>query len=235
MATARQLARALRRHAWPRRRSRYYGDPAQYWEARHQATSGGLDGVGLQGLGEAGNRLDYGEKWSQLEAVLRPLLRNDHETLLDAGCGIGFFGSRAANLGFDVLGVDFSESAIAQARSMYPTVEWRTGSLTSMGLSGREFDVVLCVDVLFHVTDRATWVASLSSLASHVATRGSLIIQEHLVVDSGDKSAQTSEHVRWRTVSDYLVALHDWHLEQHVTYVLPAQGTTKDVLHFRRT
>ncbi len=50
--------------------------------------------------------------------------------MLDAGCGIGWFSARAADIGFEVEGVDFSAEAMDTARrTMGSKVQWHVSEI----------------------------------------------------------------------------------------------------------
>lgn len=213
---------------------RYYRDPRSYWERRHRRAGTTLDGVGLLGLGAEGNARDYDEKWSHVAAALARLGPGEERSLLDAGCGIGWFSVRAADLGFRVDGVDFSPAAIETARSSVDSeIGWHVSDLHAFR-PGRRYDIVMCIDVLFHVVDDDAWSSTIRNLASLVERGGRLLIQEQL----GDRGAAPIDpsrtHVRQRTQRDYLDALKGWRLLKRDTYTLPAQGTRKDLMLFAR-
>jgi len=77
--------------------------------------------------------------------------------VLDVGCGAGFMAEPLAARGALVKGVDPSEAAIALARRHsalnHPTIDFRVATGESLPFPDSMFDVVVCVDVLEHVTD----------------------------------------------------------------------------------
>lgn len=94
-------------------------------------------------------RLRFYDEVADLCAELAPL------SIVDVGCGTGHLlaavleriGQRA-----DAVGVDYADSAIARARALLPSAEWRVGDIYALppDLNGR-FDLVLCTEVLEHV------------------------------------------------------------------------------------
>jgi SAM-dependent methyltransferase len=86
------------------------------------------------------------------------------DSLLDVGCGDGFFChwiARRARIG-RLVGVDVSEPRLARARARYPGVEYRPGELPALPFDDGEFEVVTCIEVLEHQPDP---VACLKELA----------------------------------------------------------------------
>jgi 2-polyprenyl-3-methyl-5-hydroxy-6-metoxy-1,4-benzoquinol methylase len=208
----------------------YYADPQRYWDERHAKSADSLEGVGLYGLGQSGNERDYEAKWTALAPVLqRSLLPGT--SLLDAGCGVGYFTAHARDLGFVVEGVDFSPSAVEQARATSPDIAWHVSDLETFA-PARTYDGVMTIDVLFHIVDDGTWARTVQNLGRLIRPEGPLIIQDHLVEAATERTG--TQHVRWRRLVDYRTLLDGWSLEHQETYVLPAQETTKDLMVFRR-
>ena len=81
----------------------------------------------------ASDELGYTEKRAQHRAWLRS--RTVYQfgmregSLLDAGCGDGFWGDLFAELGFVVTGVDLNADAIAEGRIRYPRLELHQGDV----------------------------------------------------------------------------------------------------------
>ena len=155
--------------------------------------------------------------------------------MLDAGCGIGWFSTRAADMGFEVEGVDFSAEAIDTARrTIGSKVQWHVSELSEFR-PGRRYAIVMCIDVLFHVVDNGLWEESIRNLASLCAVGGHLLIQELLTEQRIPIDDNSRTHVRWRVKQDYLDVLPAWRLAEHHKYALPAQGVDKDILLFARS
>ena len=95
--------------------------------------------------------------------------------LLDIGCGAGLLSEPMARLGANVTGIDAAELNIEIAkkhsRGMGLDIDYRRQSLEEMATSDAQYDVVLAMEILEHVADRAAFVR-LASLC--VAPGGSL-------------------------------------------------------------
>jgi 2-polyprenyl-3-methyl-5-hydroxy-6-metoxy-1,4-benzoquinol methylase len=78
--------------------------------------------------------------------------------VLDFGCGEGKVATELAKLGCRVTGIDISPELIDLARrraaldGVSDSVELRTADLSGAGMAGESFDVVLCNEVLHHVS-----------------------------------------------------------------------------------
>ena len=72
------------------------------------------------------------------------------ERVLDVGTGPGLVAARAADRGARVIGIDFSEDMLAEARRLHPETEFRAGSADALPFGDSEFDVVVGNFVLHH-------------------------------------------------------------------------------------
>jgi 2-polyprenyl-6-hydroxyphenyl methylase/3-demethylubiquinone-9 3-methyltransferase len=81
----------------------------------------------------------------------------DGKAVLDLGCGGGFMAEALARRRASVCGVDPSEAAIAAAQRHASAsglkVDYATGTGEAIPHADQTFDIVVCVDVLEHVTD----------------------------------------------------------------------------------
>ena len=84
-------------------------------------------------------------------------LRGSSGKLLEIGCGIGMDSVQLAKVGFDVTGVDLTESAIeiarVHARLRGVPIEFHTGNAEELGFADRTFRVVYSFGVLHHTPD----------------------------------------------------------------------------------
>jgi 2-polyprenyl-3-methyl-5-hydroxy-6-metoxy-1,4-benzoquinol methylase len=226
-----RLSKVLR-NVLPRR---YYSDPQTYWEQRHLSSGLSLEGVGRLYMGEEANLVDYETKWTHISAALQSIKKPTESTLFDAGCGTGWLTDRVFRLGFKVEARDFSPAAVelAKRRTRGHNVAWSVGPIHTASV-GSTFDVVICIDVLFHVVDDDLWRRSVETLQSLVHPSGLLLIQEHLVEERISVVANGATHTRWRTLADYTNVLTASTLLERDTYWLDGERDTKDLLTFRR-
>ncbi|MCF3129351.1 MULTISPECIES: class I SAM-dependent methyltransferase [Streptomyces] len=154
-------------------------DPPEdtYWDIRHREQDDLASG-GHISLDRAGNELFYGLRLGalltligDLNSTIAPLF------VLDAGCGKGHFARALARCGHRVDAFDASREAIERARAAAGGPRYTEARLDTWR-SPWPYDVVLCVDVLFHVLDDAEWAAGLRNLASLVRVTGRLIVTD---------------------------------------------------------
>lgn len=85
-------------------------------------------------------------------------------TILDVGCGGGILAESLARLGAKVSGIDVVERNIAIARqhseSAGMEISYQLGSVESLAQSGAQFDVVLNMEVVEHVTGLEGFMSS---------------------------------------------------------------------------
>lgn len=119
-------------------------------------------------------RLRYQRVLDALQQIEEPV-----PEVMDVGCATGEFthliAQRIASVR-SVLGVDFSESAIARARSRAPNVTFTAESLASLGATYRgRFDLVACLEVLYYVRASERAIA-MRSLREVVRDGGFLVV-----------------------------------------------------------
>ena len=70
--------------------------------------------------------------------------------VLDVGTGPGLVAAGATERGASVVGVDFSDVMLAEARRLHPEIEFRSGSAEALPFEDGEFDAVVGNFVLHH-------------------------------------------------------------------------------------
>jgi trans-aconitate methyltransferase len=104
-------------------------------------------------------------------------------TLLDVACGTGGH-LRYLKDWFDVTGLDVDPTMLAQARTNLPDVSFIEADMRDFNL-GRTFDAVLCLfSSIGYMPSQDDLDAALLCMASHLASRGILIVDGWVRPDS---------------------------------------------------
>jgi 2-polyprenyl-6-hydroxyphenyl methylase / 3-demethylubiquinone-9 3-methyltransferase len=116
---------------------------------------------------------------ARLDFIRRELIAHFHRdpaaltpfaglSLADIGCGGGLVAEPMTRLGFAVTGIDADPGAITVAREHAAasglTIDYRTGDIAALVGGNAPFDVVLALEIVEHVADRAAFFAGLGAL-----------------------------------------------------------------------
>lgn len=169
----------------------------EYWESRHRE-SDPLTAGGDRGLDSADNEAFYRirigrilEFIHELHGGRRPL------EILDAGCGRGIVSKTLGACGHFITGIDVSETAVAYCRETCAG-EFLVGTLEQLRADTR-FDVVICLDVLFHILDDRDWQAALERLVEHSKSTGAVLLTDKLA----ERRMALGSYIVHRPQSDY--------------------------------
>ena len=67
--------------------------------------------------------------------------------VLDVGCATGYYSAIFSSLGYDVTGIDISETGIEKAREMYPDLRFEVQDATDLPYDSGSFDLVFALGV----------------------------------------------------------------------------------------
>lgn len=150
-----------------------------YWDRRH-ASEDDLASGGNVSFDRPTNAMLYAVRTARLLEVV------GYETnpqvplrVLDAGCGKGYFTRALGEFGHEVDGIDTSEHAIGFCRSQAGPRERYHVSALAQWRPPRLYDVVVSIDVLYHLMDDQEWEASVRHLASLVRLGGRIGLVDH--------------------------------------------------------
>jgi SAM-dependent methyltransferase len=152
-------------------------DPKSFWEER-LSEHFDLRGTGETGLPLAYNRACYALRRRVLDRALREAGCDPRDrTVLDVGCGTGFFTAYYLQRGARLLGLDIAPVSIERLRARHPQARFLLADVSETEI-GERFDIVNAFDVLYHVTDDARWERAVRALASAVAPGGLLLMTD---------------------------------------------------------
>jgi SAM-dependent methyltransferase len=133
----------------------------------------------------------------------------DQPTILDLGCATGWMTKMLSEFG-PAEGVDLSPAAIEIARSRFPGIRYRAGDLYEIELASEPVDVVVCQEVIPHVSDQALLIRRIADV---IKPGG------YLIITAANKFVM--ERVR---DSDGLVGVGDEDPDEHIKKWVDIQG-----------
>lgn len=157
-------------------------DYKQYWN-RRLTDAFGLESVGYIGLGKNFNRWMYAIRKASFQRIVRTL-RIDflNARVLDVGSGTGFYVAQWRNLGVeDITGLDISSQAVKNLRKQFPAHMFLEADITEDQLPSGQYDVISCMDVLFHIVDDNRFAAVINNLSVALNKGGRLIITDNFL------------------------------------------------------
>ena len=104
-----------------------------------------------------------------LDTVYYEIDTLDPNTILDFGCGEGFFLKAMKDRGLSekkILGVDNREDAIERAITLIPEYDFRYLDLFQIKPNDFQFDLVIAIEVLEHLYKPETFLKHLTALSS---------------------------------------------------------------------
>jgi len=98
-------------------------------------------------------------------------------TAFDIGCGVGYFSAMLRDLGFQTCAADARAENISEACGRHPGIDFRVADVEGQALSAfGEFDLVLCVGLLYHLENPLRALRNLHTLT------GKLLLLESMAV-----------------------------------------------------
>ncbi len=143
-----------------------------YYEQKY--ASGGYDGDGYM---VAGFNVSKAYHAARMASVLSAVSEIGPKKVLDAGCGDG---ELAIRLGVcrDVTAVDIAERAFQDAKTRFPTINFRQMDVERLDFNDGSFDAVVSVETLEHVPHP---VQALSEISRVVRKGGHLVLTYPLI------------------------------------------------------
>lgn len=191
--------------------------PREFWQDR-LSRQFDLRGTGETGLSMAYNQACYALRGEVLARALRDQGFDPRgRTVLDVGCGTGFFTAWYLERGATVTGIDIAPVSIETLRVRHPQARFLLADVGESPIEGR-FALVNAMDVLYHITDEARWEAAVRHLAAAVEDGGLL-----LVSDAFSDMERLADHNRMRPLDRYRALLNGAGLQLaglHPTHVL---------------
>ncbi len=171
--------------------------PREFWDQR-LSEQFDLRGTGETGLSLAYNRACYALRHAVLQRTLAEAGVDPRgRTVLDVGCGTGFFTAYYLERGGRVTGLDIAPTSVARLSERHPGARFLLGDVSEVAIEDR-YDIVNAFDVLYHITDDAKWEAAVRHLARATGPKGTM-----LLTDTFAERPRTAAHNRMRPLARY--------------------------------
>ena len=153
---------------------------------------------------EGWKRISYGPSFRHKKRLILKLLKNmnldNNSKILDVGCGEGSTLLYLNDESNKLYGMDISEEAIELSKNNLMDATYFLGDITKKEtLPDQKFDLIICSEVLEHITDDAVAIEHISSL---LEKGGYLIITVPHRKDYWTKTDTKSGHVRRYEISE---------------------------------
>ena len=146
---------------------------------------------------------------TEYRVLRRYLALRSGETILDAGCGTGYFSRCFGQDGHPVVGSDLDPAAAAYARaSQTPPLPCVVGNMTALPFADRSFDCVIAVTALCFVEDEAKALKEIVRVARRRFALG-LLNRNSLLYRAKGREAGGYAGARWHDASSVAALMND--------------------------
>jgi len=118
------------------------------------------------------------ERCNFIERMIRNHQRHNHPRVLDAGCGPGHYSAALAQRGFQVVGLDSSQTFVQLAQSTYgiegPTLQFLVGNILDLRALP-PFDAIVCRGVLNDVLEPSERAQAFQEFSRALSAEGVLL------------------------------------------------------------
>jgi SAM-dependent methyltransferase len=165
--------------------------------------------------------------------LLRTLLEpRPGETLLDVGCGTGYFSRRfAREAGLQVTGIDIDPDMIAFAREQAPEIEFALTDMQHLPFADASFDHIVAVTSLCFVADEQEVIREMSRVGRRRITLG--LLNRHSLLYLRKRRARSYAGARWHSRTDAHTLLADAgckNVSVESAVLVPGGGITAQML-----
>ena len=133
---------------------------------------------------------EYAHYCEHVTGLIRQYGKRSATTLLDIGCGGG---KNVLNLKreFNVTGLDFSPTMLAQAKELNPECTFVQGDMRTFGL-GSTYDAILMDDAISHMSCRPDFVAAFRNAHAHLNLGGVLVATPDVTTETFQQNKTTT-------------------------------------------
>ncbi|HEU4541618.1 MAG TPA: methyltransferase domain-containing protein [Jiangellaceae bacterium] len=154
-----------------------------FWE-RRLGSDWTESGVGYHALGRAFNSWMYRVRRAVFAREVAGLDVGAASRVLDIGSGTGFYIECWRDAGARrIVGCDLTDAAVDRLRRRFPDVEFVRANAADVAseLGPASFDMVSCMDVLFHITDDGQYEEAIDGIAQVIRSGGYFVLSENFL------------------------------------------------------
>lgn len=160
--------------------------PGDYWQTRLSKKKG-LEGVGYAKLGKYFNHWAYKiRKNVFLNLLKKHAIVPINKKILDIGSGTGFYIDIWEKLSAsDVTGLDIAKVSVENLKNIFPDKKFYVIDIGDENYNTQnvleKYDVISCMDVLFHIVDDARFENAVKHISAHLNSGGYFIYSDNFL------------------------------------------------------
>jgi SAM-dependent methyltransferase len=199
-------------------------DARRYWSNRFARYSDSLRGPGDEGLSQAENEREYAAAGAQFLTLCRSLpLDYAAARVLEVGPGTGYYTGLLRELGVrQYVGLDIADAFLPTLAARYGDFAFAQADVTRLPIAasgpravhaGGLFDLIVIIDVIEHIVERAALAAALGGLRAQLAPGGRLLVAPLM-----EQSRRHLFYVHFWSQDDVLACLPGLHFESGISF-----------------
>ncbi|MGK7344475.1 MAG: class I SAM-dependent methyltransferase [Candidatus Nitrospinota bacterium M3_3B_026] len=176
-------------------------NPESYWKTRHSRDELGIRKVGNICKSRDENVTEYRRAQGQMANYLEDDVGDiSKASILDLGFGMGHYAGLARRLGAAFYhGLDFASKDIDALTGKYSGLKFENRDICEPGLDlGRKYDVILLIDVAYHIVDERKFRSLIDNVRRHVRARSVIYVTGRF-----KNGTPTAAHVSHRELSRF--------------------------------
>lgn len=160
--------------------------------------------------------------WGVKEALLKVVADKDAKKILEVGSGLGYLTYSLRRAGYDIIGMDISETAVNQAKTIFGDFYICADLFKLAPLQAESFDVVILTEVIEHVNRPLEFLDSIKQLLKPGG---------HVIITTPNKSLFPTEII-WATD---LPPVHCWWFsEESIIFAAKVKDFNIEFINFRK-
>lgn len=136
----------------------------------------------------------------EFSILLKLFSPKEGQSLLDVGCGTGYFSQRFQQLGLQVTGLDPDPAMIGFAKAKESQIKYIEGDALALPFADNSFDYCSAITSLCFVTEPEKAIAEMLRVSRHGVILG--LLNRHSLLHYQKKHSASYQGARWDTASE---------------------------------